>query len=91
MQYTEIMAEEDRQLFKSLGFLSSIGISMVAATLIGLAMGYYLDQWLETSPWFTLIFLLFGIIAGFRNMFILTRREVRRQQENDDRNNRTGQ
>jgi len=91
MLYTEIMAEEDHQLFKSLGFLSSIGISMVAATLIGLAMGYYLDQWLETSPWFTLIFLLFGIIAGFRNMFILTRREVRRQQENDDRNSRTGQ
>lgn len=91
MLYTEIMAEEDRQLFKSLGFLSSIGISMVAATLIGLAMGYYLDQWLDTSPWLTLIFLLFGIIAGFRNMFILTRREVRRQQENDDRNSRTEQ
>jgi ATP synthase protein I len=85
------MAEDDRQLFKSLGFLSSIGISMVAATIIGLAMGYYLDQWLETSPWLTLIFLLFGIIAGFRNMFILTRREVRRQQEQDDRDNRAGQ
>jgi ATP synthase protein I len=64
---------------------------MVAATIIGLAMGYYLDQWLETSPWLTLIFLLFGIIAGFRNMFILTRREVRRQQEQDDRDNRAGQ
>ncbi|AJF05383.1 AtpZ/AtpI family protein [Geoalkalibacter subterraneus] len=85
------MAEDDRQLFKSLGFLSSIGISMVAATIIGLAMGYYLDRWLETSPWLTLIFLLFGIIAGFRNMFILTRREVRRQQEQDDRDNRAGQ
>ncbi len=84
------MAEDDRQLFKSLGFLSSIGISMVAATIIGLAMGYYLDRWLETSPWLTLIFLLFGIIAGFRNMFILTRREVRRQQEQDDRDNRAG-
>jgi ATP synthase protein I len=64
---------------------------MVAATIIGLAMGYYLDRWLETSPWLTLIFLLFGIIAGFRNMFILTRREVRRQQEQDDRDNRAGQ
>lgn len=85
------MAEDDRQLFKSLGFLSSIGISMVASTIIGLAMGYYLDQWLETSPWLTLIFLVFGIIAGFRNMFILTRREVRRQQEQDERENRAGQ
>ncbi len=85
MLYTKIMDDDDRQLFKSLGFLSSIGISMVAATLIGLAMGYYLDQWLETSPWLTLIFLTFGIIAGFRNIFILTRREIKRQQKEDDR------
>lgn len=79
------MADDDRQLFKSLGFLSTIGISMVASTMIGLAMGYYLDEWLQTSPWLTLVFLLFGIIAGFRNIFILTRREIKRQQKEDDR------
>jgi ATP synthase protein I len=56
---------------------------MVAATLIGLAMGYYLDKWLETSPWFTLIFLVLGIIAGFRNIYILTERELRRQRESN--------
>lgn len=54
---------------------------MVAATFIGLAMGYYLDRWLGTSPWLTLIFLLFGIIAGFRNIFILTQRELKRQED----------
>ena len=56
---------------------------MVAATLIGLAMGYYLDRWLGTSPWLTLIFLLVGIVSGFRNIFILTARELRRQQQNE--------
>ncbi len=56
---------------------------MVAATFIGLAMGYYLDRWLETSPWLTLAFLLLGIVSGFRNVFILTARELRRQQDND--------
>ncbi|WP_305041679.1 AtpZ/AtpI family protein [Geoalkalibacter sp.] len=75
------MAQNNRQLIKSLGFLSSVGISMVTATLIGLAMGYYLDKWLGTSPWLTLIFLLFGIVAGFRNIFILTDRELKRQQQ----------
>jgi ATP synthase protein I len=74
------MAEDKRQLFKSLGFLSSVGISMVAATLIGLAMGHYLDKWLGTEPWLTLIFLLLGIVSGFRNIFILTSRELRRQE-----------
>lgn len=74
------MDEEKRQLFKSLGFLSSIGISLVISILIGLAMGFYLDQWLDTRPMFTLIMLLIGIIAGFRNVYILTTRELRRQQ-----------
>ncbi|PLX83933.1 MAG: magnesium transporter [Desulfuromonas sp.] len=75
------MADDKRQLFRSLGFLSSVGTSMVAATLIGLAMGYYLDKWLGTSPWLTLVFLGFGIVSGFRNIYILTNREMKRQQE----------
>ncbi len=56
---------------------------MVAATFIGLAMGYYLDLWLGTTPWLTLIFLLLGIVSGFRNIFILTKRELRRQEQAD--------
>jgi len=56
---------------------------MVAATFIGLAMGYYLDQWLDTKPWFTLIFLGIGVIAGFRNIYILTARELRRQKREE--------
>ena len=55
--------------------LAAMGINLVAATFIGLFMGWAIDNWLtpklnwHTSPWFTLVFLLFGIIAGFRNMF----------------------
>lgn len=81
------MAENKQQLIRSLGFLSGVGISLVASTLIGLFMGYYLDRWLGTAPWLTLLFLGFGIVAGFRNIFILTRRELRRQrkEEHDDR------
>jgi ATP synthase protein I len=78
------MAEDRRELIKSLGFLSGVGISMVAAILIGMAMGYYLDRWLGTSPWFLLLFLLFGIIAGFRNIYVLTDRELKRQQQEDN-------
>jgi ATP synthase protein I len=79
------MAENNKQLFKSLSFLSSVGISMVAATFIGLAMGYYLDLWLGTTPWLTLILLLLGIVSGFRNIFILTSRELRRQEQSDQK------
>ncbi len=77
------MRKDKQQLFKSLGFLSSVGISMVAATLIGLAMGWWLDKKFDTNPWFTLIFLGFGIVSAFRNVYILTARELRRQEEED--------
>jgi len=73
------MAAERRELYKSLGFLSSVGICMVASILIGMIMGYYLDRWLGTEPWLLLVFLGFGIVSGFRNIFILTERELRRQ------------
>lgn len=73
------MSEDRRQLFKSLGFLSSVGISMVASTLIGLGMGWWLDKKFDTNPWFTLIFLGLGIVSAFRNVYILTAQELRRQ------------
>jgi ATP synthase protein I len=76
-----LMREDRYQLFKSLGFLSSVGISMVASTLIGLAIGWWLDKKFDTNPWFTLIFLGFGIVSAFRNVYILTARELRRQKE----------
>ena len=84
------MADDKRQLFKSLGFLSSLGISMVAASFIGLAIGYYLDKWLGTSPWMTLIWLGFGIASGFRNIFILTRRAMREQEEEEQNQENDG-
>lgn len=79
------MADDKRQLMKSLSFLSSLGISMVAASFIGLFIGVYLDKWLGTQPWMTMLWLGFGIAAGFRNIFILTRRALREQEREENR------
>lgn len=57
-----------------LAMASTIGLSMVFATFIGLAIGYWLDKVFETSPWLTLIFLVIGIVAGFRNIYIIGKR-----------------
>ena len=54
--------------------VSSMGISMVLALVIAIAIGYYLDKWFQTSPVFFLIFMIFGIVAGFRNIYILMKR-----------------
>ena len=61
---------------------SSVGLAMVLATVIGLAAGYYLDKWLGTSPWLTLVFLVLGIVAGFRNLYVMMKRIERIDKEN---------
>ncbi len=59
-----------REFFRFLGVASTVGINMVACTFIGFAIGYWLiDANLGTFPWFTILFLVLGIIAGFRYLF----------------------
>ncbi len=63
------MPDEEPSVLKQLARLSTIGVTLVAATAIGLAIGYGLDRVFGTSPWLTLTFTLFGIAAGFVNLF----------------------
>ena len=61
--------DEDYSSWKALAELSTVGITLVLATVIGLAGGYYADRWLGTTPWLTLIGLGLGIAAGFVGLF----------------------
>lgn len=65
------MDEDLKKLFKDLGFLSTIGMAMAFSIALGALLGFYLDQWLGTRPWLFFVFLGFGIIAAFRNLYIL--------------------
>jgi len=79
------MEEKDRQLIRMLGVLSTVGLTLVFATVIGLFVGLKLDAWFGTSPWLTALFLLFGIIAGFRNIFIYAKRSQNTFKKDDDK------
>ena len=74
--------EEKRGLLLTLGTLSTIGISVVIAIAIGVIVGLQLDKWLGTAPWFFFIFLFFGIVAGFRNIYIMAGKEIKRDDDN---------
>ena len=68
------MSENDKRKgrfenLKDLYLVSSIGVQLVVSIFIGLAFGIYLDSKIGTSPLFTIIFLLFGMVAGFMNIF----------------------
>ncbi|MGW8220570.1 MAG: AtpZ/AtpI family protein [Syntrophobacteria bacterium] len=63
------MKEDTRKALKLVGLASTLGLTIVIATFIGLALGLWLDRVFDTSPWLTVIFLILGIIAGFRNFY----------------------
>jgi ATP synthase protein I len=74
------MEQKDKEFWRNMYQLAAMGMNLVAATFIGLFMGWAIDNWLtpklnwHTSPWFTLVFLIFGIIAGFKNMFNMAKK-----------------
>ncbi len=69
--------------WKALGDVAGVGITLVLATVIGLAGGYYADRWLGTSPLFLLLGLGLGIAAGFVNLFRTVKAAERDLDEND--------
>jgi ATP synthase protein I len=52
-----------------LGFALRIGVELVAALIIGVAIGYFLDRWLGTTPWLMLLFFVLGAVAGFFGVY----------------------
>jgi ATP synthase protein I len=74
---------KEKPLLKQLLDASTVGIQLVLSTFVGFGMGYFLDRFLGTSPWLTAIFLILGIVAGFRELL----RVARRQNGSDKKSN----
>jgi ATP synthase protein I len=52
---------------------SAVGLMFPSSILVGFFIGYFLDKWLKTDPYLTIIFIIYGILAGFVNLFTVTR------------------
>lgn len=73
----------DKKYINAMSLAGSIGLHMVSGIVVGTLIGYFLDEWLETSPWLTGIFLILGIVAGFKNVYVDTKRLLAAQKEEE--------
>ncbi len=48
-----------------------VGVELVSALFVGVAIGWLLDKWLHTSPVLLAVFLLLGGAAGVANVWRL--------------------
>ena len=46
-----------------------MGVELISAVAVGTAIGWGLDHWLETRPWFMLVFIVIGGAAGIINVY----------------------
>ncbi len=75
--------ESTREYLLQLARVSSMGLAMVIATVLGLAAGYVVDRYFGTQPWGFFIGLGMGIVAGFRNLYVLYKRTEASQERMD--------
>ncbi len=57
---------------------------LVAGVLVGGIGGYYLDRWLDTTPWLLIIGLLLGTAAGFNNVYKMGMRPTGLDKKRDE-------
>ena len=57
-----------------MAYASSLGIALVLAVFGCLFLGLYIDRKLGTGNIFTILFLVIGIAAGFRNYYVFIKR-----------------
>jgi len=62
-----------KDLFQGLYRASAIGLSLVLAIFIGVGIGWLLSEYFDNMIFFYLGLIL-GIIAGFRNLYIMSKR-----------------
>ncbi len=62
--------KRDQKTWNAVSRAALMGTNMVASTIVGGVVGFYLDKWLGTQPWMFLFWLIMGIIQGFRSVYL---------------------
>ena len=60
--------DNDQKKGLFLGSAFRLGTELVAATVVGTIIGFILDNWFGTKPWFIITFFFIGVIAGMLNV-----------------------
>ena len=59
----------DEPTGRFLSMAMRIGVELVAALVVAMAVGWLLDRWLGTRPWLMIVFFFLGSAAGIMNVY----------------------
>ena len=64
----KLKVEKENPQTSNIGQAFKLSTELVAAVLVGTIIGFILDNWFDTKPWFIITFFLIGVIAGIMNV-----------------------
>ncbi|TCO78793.1 AtpZ/AtpI family protein [Marinisporobacter balticus] len=73
------MTKNNLNIFKNLSLLSYIGIMMIVPIFGAVYLGNLLDQKLGTNHVFMIICILLGVGAGFRNVYTIMIKSMKKK------------
>lgn len=68
-----LIGPEGRKQLQLAARFATAGLELSIAIVVGYFGGRALDGWLDTAPYGQYAGLILGIVAGFRNLFLLAR------------------
>jgi len=54
---------------QGISFAFRLGTELVASLVVGVGFGMLLDYWLDTKPWFLIVFFLLGAGSGISSVY----------------------
>lgn len=81
------MITDPRSVGRGIRFIAA-GTELAASVVAGVIAGYYLDRYLGSAPWLTLLFTLAGLIGGLTRLFWTLKQLERTARSDEDAENR---
>lgn len=75
--------KSDKNVTKGILMISQVGISMITPILLCIFIGYQLDKYFNTK-FCIILFLVLGILAAFRNVYLLTAEFYAKDKKKED-------
>lgn len=73
------------KILKNFSLLTHIGIMMILPIIVAVYLGNLLDDKLGTGHIFMLLFIIIGVIAGFRNVYKIVMKDISNSEKSGKR------
>ena len=67
--------------YRSAGLLLAIPTLLIVSPLVGFFVGSWVDRWLHTRPWFSIVGLALGFVTAGRETWAIYRRSLEEEEK----------